>query len=354
VFVKRRKLVFRTTYNTRRIIMNRNSFVLGLVLCFVIIFGGGKANAAQNQAGMRPAILLTSGLVNGSGSTVGPDGALYVTEGATGSVLRVDPQTANTTTFATGLPGQIFPIGGATDIAFIDDTAYVLVTLVGPELGGHTGDVVGIYRVDGPNQFTVIADIGAWSLLHPPVTPFFAPTGVQYAIQSYRGGFLVTDGHHNRVLRVTLNGEISELITFGNIVPTGLEVWGNRIYIVESGPVPHNPQDGKVVSFDYDSPTPIQVASGVPLLVDVEFGLGRKLYALSNGVYSGGGEGSPGLSDTGSLIEVNADGTFTAITTGLDRPTSLEFIGNTAYVITLTGEIWKIDDVSNPPFGGSK
>ena len=334
--------------------MNRNSFVLGLVLCFVIIFGGGKANAAQIQAETRPATLLVSGMESGSGSTVGPDGALYVTEGATGSVLRVDPQTGNTTTFATGLPDQLFPIGGAMDIAFIDDTAYVLVTLVGPELGGTPGDVVGIYRMDDPNQFTVIADIGTWSLLHPPSTPYFAPTGVQYAIQSYRGGFLVTDGHHNRVLWVTLDGEVSELIAFGNTVPTGLEVWGNTVYMTEAGPVPHLPQDGKVISFEFNSPTAIQAASGAPLLVDVEFGLGRDLYALAQGDYSGAGEGSPALPNTGSLVKVNSDGSFTVITTGLNQPTSLEFIGNTAYVITLTGEIWKIDDVVDPPFGGSQ
>ena len=45
-------------------------------------------------------------------------------------------------------------------------------------------------------------------------------------------------------------------------------------------------------------------------------------------------------------MEVNRDGTFTVITDGLDRPTSLEFIGNTAYVVTLTGEVWKIKGVS--------
>ena len=41
-------------------------------------------------------------------------------------------------------------------------------------------------------------------------------------------------------------------------------------------------------------------------------------------------------------MKVNGDGTFTVIEDGLDRPTSLEFIGNTAYVVTLAGEIWKI------------
>ena len=42
-------------------------------------------------------------------------------------------------------------------------------------------------------------------------------------MQAYRGGFLVTDGHHNRVLWVSPDGEITQVIQFGNIVPTGLE-----------------------------------------------------------------------------------------------------------------------------------
>jgi hypothetical protein len=36
---------------------------------------------------------------------------------------------------------------------------------------------------------------------------------------------------------------------------------------------------------------------------------------------------------------------------GLDRPTSLEIINNTAYVVTLGGEIWTIDNIAGPPFG---
>ena len=31
--------------------------------------------------------------------------------------------------------------------------------------------------------------------------------------------------------------------------------------------------------------------------------------------------------------------------------TSLQFIGNKAYVVTLTGEIWTIDGLSSPPYG---
>jgi hypothetical protein len=59
------------------------------------------------------------------------------------------------------------------------------------------------------------------------------------------------------------------------------------------------------------------------------------------------------LPDTGALLEVNGDGTFSVLVDGLDRPTSLEFIGNTAYFVNLVGEIWKIEGVSSPPYGVS-
>jgi len=309
-----------------------------------------SAAIAAPHSGNATASRLVTGLQGGLGSTIVPDGALYVTETAAGRITRVDPQTGATTTYADGLPKSIIGVGGAMDIAFLGNTAYVLVTLVGPDVGGS--DVDGIYRVDGPHSFTVVADIGQFAINHPPHTSFDIPSGVQYALQPYRGGFLVTNGHHNRVYRVTLDGKVTELIAFGNIVPTGLAVRGNTIYMAEAGPVPHLPENGKVVSFGPKSTTAVtEVASGSPLLVDVEFGRGRTLYALSQGVGSGGPPGSPALPNTGALVKVNGDGTFTVVTDGLDRPTSLEFIGTTAYVVTLGGEIWKIDGVSGPPYG---
>lgn len=317
-----------------------------LVLAAVI---GLSMPAVAGPAKVTSAVLLTSSLDGGSGSTVGPGGALYVTEGFAGRISRVDPTTGAITTFATGLPQSIVGIGGAMDVAFIGSTAYALVTLVGSDVGGS--NVVGIYKVDDPDSFTVVADIGAYSIDNPPDTDFFVPTGVQYALETFRGGFLVTDGHHNRVLWVTVDGEVTELITFGNTVPTGLEVRGNTVYMAEAGPVPHLPETGKVVSFSPNSPAATEVASGGRLLVDVEFGRGTTLYALSQGVWLAGPEGSPASPDTGALLELGDDGTFAVVVDELDRPTSLEFIQNTAYVVTLDGEIWKIDNVSIPPHG---
>jgi hypothetical protein len=321
----------------------RRLLVLSAALIAVV---APSAAIAAPSSGNATASRLVTGLQGGLGSTIGPDGALYVTETAAGRITRVDPKTGVTTTYANGLPKPIIGLGGAMDIAFIGKTAYVLVTLVSPDVGGSDAD--GIYRVDGPHSFTVVADIGKFAINNPPDNAFEVPSGVQYALQPYRGGFLVTDGHHNRVYRVTLGGKVTELIAFGNIVPTGLAVRGKTIYMAEAGPVPHLPENGKVVSFGPKSATATEVASGSPLLVDVEFGPGRTLYALSQGVGSGGPAGSPALPNTGALVKVNRDGTFTVVTDHLNQPTSLEFIKNTAYVVTLGGEIWKINGVSGP------
>jgi len=334
--------------------VNRKNILVALcVLVCVVVVGSSPAAAASAPPSGATAVRLVSGLQGGSGSTVGPDGALYVTERVAGRVSRVDPRTGTVTTFATGLPAEVLggedAWGGPVDVTFIGQTAYALVTLVGPDVGGNS--VVGIYRVDGPNRFTVVADIGSFAVQHPPTFSVEVPTGVQYAIQTFRGRFLVTDGHHNRVYGVTLGGQVSELIAFADVVPTGLEASGNTIYVAEAGPVPHRPQDGKVVAFAPGDSTATEVASGAPLLVDVESGRGRTLFALSQGAFSGRPEGFPALPNTGALVMVNGNGGVTVIADDLDRPTSLEIIGNTAYVVTLTGEIWKIEGISGPPYG---
>jgi len=341
---------------SRRDEMNSGRQPLRIKVFFVLILAalmtaGGIRPADCAPPALGPPSVLASGLQGTIGSTVGPDGALYVVEGVLGQVSRVDPRTGQISTFASGLPKTLSSVGlgGPTDVAFIGRTAYVLVTLVSADVGGN--DIDGIYRVDGPNQFTIIADIGQFNLNNPPTIPFpfFVGSGVLFALQPYKGGFLVTDGHLNRVLSVTLDGKISVAEAFDDIVPTGLTLGPRHtVFMAEAGPVPHLPQNGKIVKFQANSPDVTEVASGASLLVGVKFA-GGHLFALSQGPgVPGAPPGSPAQPNSGALVRANPDGTFTFLLDHINLPASFNFIGNTAYIVTLTGEVLQVDHVFGP------
>lgn len=325
--------------------MNRVSkkYVLVVITTLLLLPSAGSAGASSGEA---MATRVASGLGGGFGTGVGPGGDVYVAEGPLGRISRFDPDTGEMSTFASGLPAALpfLGIGGVSDVAFIGSTAYFLVTLAGPELGGD--DISGLYRLDGPSSYTLVADIGAYSAANPPSTSFFLAEGVQYSLEAFRGGFLVADGHHNRVLHVTLDGAIEEMVALDNVVPVGLEVWGNTVYLALAGPVPHLPENGRVVSFSAGGSDLTTVAAGAPLLTDVERGRGTSMYALSQGVFTPGNpEGSPANPDTGSFLRLDGNGGFALLVDELDRPTSFEVLGDTAYVYTLTGELWRIDGI---------
>ncbi|MEO6571487.1 MAG: ScyD/ScyE family protein [Ilumatobacteraceae bacterium] len=291
-----------------------------------------------------------------TGSTIGPGGALYVTDGNAGEVLRIDRRDGTVSTYATGLPTKAFQgdIGGPVDVAFIGQTAYVLVTLVsGTIFGEPFGDPAaknGLYRIERDGTATLVADIGQWSIDNPPPSTFvtFVDTGVQFSLQPYRGGFLVTDGHHNRVLWVDRQGSIQLFAQFGNVVPTGLETIGGKVFVSQLGPIPHLPENGKVVAVRGGG-EPFEVASGASMLIDVEKGLRGRLYGISQGQWDGVGEGSRAEPNTGRLVVVGRHGELTPVVDDagqelvLDRPTSLEFVGTTAYVLSVTGDVYRID-----------
>lgn len=327
-----------------------------LLLTFAVLAAAAAspsvAGAHRPKAPKHPitATLLASGLHGTVGATIGPDGALYVAEAGTGPgdpgrITRINPSSGEATLFAGGLPARVIPLGGAIDVAFVGRTLYVLVTAVGPDVGGTSVD--GIYRMDHSGHFSVFADLGAWSASNPPATPFDLAMGVQFALQPVPHGFLVTDGHHNRVLSVSRAGEVTQLIQFGNIVPTGLAVAHRRVFMSEAGPVPYAPETGKVVSFRRHAPVKVRdVASGYSLLVDVECGPDGALYALSQGESPGDVEpGSPALPDSGRLLLVGRHGAFSVLLDKLNLPTSLDFRRHTAFVTTLSGDIWKIKHV---------
>src|SRR5437016_12242900 len=87
--------------------MRVTKFHFGGAIVVMMLAVGLVAASAVPPFGGPTATQLVTGLEGAMGSTIGPDGALYVTEGAVGQIARVDPQTAEKTTFATGLQPAI-------------------------------------------------------------------------------------------------------------------------------------------------------------------------------------------------------------------------------------------------------
>ena len=259
-----------------------------------------------------------------------PGGSRASTRGAGGS-----------TTVADALPPRVIPIGGAMDVAFLGRTAYAIVTLVGSDVGGS--DVVGLYRVDGRHRVTVVADVGAFAVDNPPSTPFDQPTGLQYAMEPYRGRL----PHHRRAPqpRVACDAPRRDL--------RGRAVRQHRA---------DRPRRGRGTGCTWPRPArcrtcprtagswrctrgrapPRRWPRARRCSSTWRLGAGTGCTRSRRACSRGGDPGAPALPNTGSLVRANRSGGFTVLAGGLDRPTSLELIGRSAYVVTLTGEVWRL------------
>ena len=314
--------------------------LLMLGLLALVAPAAGTTSRSEHPTAHR----LVAGLQGGSGSTIGPDGALYVTEGVAGRITRIDPKTGATTTYASGLPKRIVANGGPMDIAFLGRTAYVLVTLVGPDVGGS--DVVGIYRVDGPDSFTVVADIGAFSIANPPATSATSPRcaercPVRAAALSWRvpGDRWQPQpgaaGHPRRADQRAASVRQHRPDRTGGPGQDHLHGRGRP-----RSPPARGRQGGGV-------PAQVDHRCGkwhraVPFSLTWSSATGTGCTPCPRAASGGNPAGSPALPNTGALVKASRDGTFTVVIDRLNQPTSLEFIRKTAYVVTLGGEVWKI------------
>ena len=158
-----------------------------------------------------------------------------MTDGSVGEVLRID-RDGGVSAYATGSPPKAFQeqdIGGPVDVAFIGRTAYVLVTLVSGYDSSARCSVPNTVWGPGGEERSVSHRAGRHphaGRRHRPVVDR-QPTGAgvlrrhgcSVRVRSPTWViFLVTDGHHNRVLWVSRHGAIHEIATFGNVVPTEL------------------------------------------------------------------------------------------------------------------------------------
>src|SRR5689334_4941264 len=101
-----------TLTQTRRNKLRLQAFTFGMVAVLGLVLSTLQPVQARSDKD-KPQTRVTqlvSGLKGPIGSTIGPDDALYVTEGPIGRISRINPQTGEITTFASGLPKAIVEI----------------------------------------------------------------------------------------------------------------------------------------------------------------------------------------------------------------------------------------------------
>lgn len=340
---------------------------LALVATLALV-GSQLASTSAQGPGPSAGEMLADGLVGSIGATIGPDGALYVAEGGLGGdettevegpdgsfaypgmggqVTRIDPETGEKTVVADGLPSIGFapnePGGGIIDVAFIGDDMYVLLTGSLP-LAGMTDYPNGVYLVED-DGLTLVGDIGAFAMENEPIFGE-APDGNPFAMVATDDGFYVSDGNHNRIYFVALDGEITEVAGYGNIVPTGLGINDGMLYMTEIGPYPHAPEEGKVSTVDTESGETEVIASGYAYLIDIAWTEDGTAYVLSMGNEVDETVQAPAFPFTGKLLRLEDDNTLTVLVDGFNLVTSLDISGDDAYIVGLTGEAWKVEGVS--------
>ncbi len=133
--------------NRRLARISRLAVAISLPVALVVPGVGAAAGGRSDEPEVSELVSFVDGPcaddICGSGSAIGPDGALYVTDSTDGEIQRIDLRRGTVRTYADGLPLQIPGVigGGVADIAFLGRTAYVLVTGVSEfwtELVGST------------------------------------------------------------------------------------------------------------------------------------------------------------------------------------------------------------------------
>ena len=193
-------------------------------------------------------------------------------------------------------------------------------------------------------------------VLQADKTPLVRPKGFRFVITQTRDGWSKAKSHwysdeYLRVVpppppRVSSPAPGSRVSTPFGKKPNNDSYWQARGH--HTGDDYAAPSGAKVIAVR-PGQEPREVANGASMLIDVEHGPHGKLYGLAQGQWDGVGEGSRAEPDTGRLVVVGRDGDLTPVVDGhgqelvLDRPTSVEFVGATAYVVSVTGDVYQVD-----------
>jgi hypothetical protein len=346
---------------TRRSLVRQSLLIAGVGAVALPARGprpAGAASAAQATATPTgpAASVVASGLVNPRGFEVAPDGSILVALAGAGG------ETAGVAAVVDGCPAPIVagipsyrvvfagPVGVA-DVARVGDDFYALVAGGNIDGGGMRN---GLYRIDG-GALELVADISAFIRDIPvaAVPRDYDTDGQPYALLPVEGGFWVTEGNSNQVLRVGFDGAVSRVadLSAGHPIPTGIapapapaagaadsapggETGGETGNAAGDGPdaayvgfftsIPYDDGAASVVRVSADGGVET-VWTGLTLITALATGPDGALYALEMATGIDPADQASIRPGTGRVVRMTGPDSLAVVASGLDLPVAMRF-----------------------------
>jgi hypothetical protein len=230
-------------------------------------------------------------------------------------------------------PGWVW---GAMDVTFLNGELYVLVSGAGPSWMSPTS-ISGVFMVGDGGTLTLVADLSAWIPANPPafLPPDYNQDGSLFDMEATGDALLVSEAVGGQLIRITPNGEISQLadLSEDHLVPTGVAVDddGNAYVSFETTP-PYPDGASKVVRVTPDG-TVSDFWTGLTAVTDIAFGPDGALYAaeMATGNLDGAPFFNPG---SGRVVRQTGPDSLEEVVVDVAYPVNLGFDADGALYMT--------------------